>query len=331
MSGFTEGSKPYGKVNEAVGRVADSLLLGGEQPSALHGALSDRVNLIGYNMQSKGVLDVKNFEAVMDAAVEVGQDDPARLRTALSMIPSQMEGVQPKTRIRKRDFAAVLGASVDSKQRDLEQRKAITDFIASNGKLSTGHAYDKALELVCNVPAAEMAYATADVLGLSSKVVEEQVQKHLGSQGLNPVKDRAAGYQAFNTQVSDAASGRTKLPPPFLVGAKSHAAEIGQLYGDGAGMLRLARAMSALYKDRGSAHDFDTFNGAGSDPVNYLILGQPPKGYARQLAPHIIERAQTQDDVDNLKIHVQSYANANLTEFTPKLAARAKQLGVRMK
>lgn len=331
VSGFTEGSKPYGKVNAAVGRVADSLIRGGEQPSNLHGALSDRLNLVSSSLQSKGALNVKNFEAVMDAAVEVGNDDPAQLRTALSMIPGQMDGVKPKTRITKRGFAAALGASVNAKQRELKQRKAITDFIDSSGNLSSGHDYSDGLNLVCNVPAAELAYATADVLGLSSKVVEEQVQKHLASQGLNPVKDRVAGYQAFNTQVSHALEKPQDLPPGHLLGVKSHAAELRQLSGDGASMLRLARAMSGLWNDGSKTHDSHSFKGSGLDPVRYLTLGQPPKGYSRQLTAPIIERAQTRDDIEGIAFHIRAYANADLSEFMPSLQARAKQLGVKMK
>ncbi|MFH1789145.1 MAG: hypothetical protein ABH834_07175 [Candidatus Altiarchaeota archaeon] len=326
---FTEGSKHYPRVKEAVGKVADSLIRGGEPASAIHGALTDRLNLLSYKLQSKDVLTVKNFEAVMDAAVEAGQDDPTRLRTALSLAPGKLEGVKPKTTLSKRTFAAALTASVDSKLRDIRHSKAITDFIGSSGNLSSGHGYSQGLELVCNVEAAEAAYATADILGLSSKVVEQQVQRHLDRQGLNPVKDRVAGYQAFNTQVSDAVSGRMAPPLPFLRGAKAHAAEISQLYEDGAGMLKLARAVSALWRDRGHAHDFDTFAGSGQTPVNYLTSGNHTAGYASQLAPHIIERAGDAGDIQNLRMHVQGYSDANLKGFGPMLEARAKKIGVK--
>jgi len=281
-----------------------------------------------YNIMAVSFQQMRNpqaaAETVTGQAAETGHPTPppladARRRRAATTEPETAETARPK--------------AVET----TAEQKALIYFMASKGKLACGHGFEEGLSLIANVPAAEAAYAIADIIGASSKDVEEYVDRRLGGgdlsqRGKNPVLDRPIGYVAFNKEVTDIVYKGTQPQGALFEKVQEKSDKIRELsirHNPESRMLRFARAASALGKEEAPSL-YGSFDECNQAPVGYLITGQLDKGYGQTLMPHVIECANTEREIGELDIHISGGA-AGTSKFATLLQARADKLGIELR
>jgi hypothetical protein len=232
----------------------------------------------------------------------MAQHDP--LHAPHKQKPQEHQAAIPDTDPLKRQaMQKGLAGREEALRRREDSRKA---QLASKGGLKSGFGYEQTRRVIMSDPLAKQAYAMADIVGADSKTVEQM------------------GYESFTQHVLDESVNSTTGK------WRGKAAEIDGIdarKSPDAEMVKFARALSAVGREEDPARIMKY--------SDYAQEGQAPSGYItrthfhfglRELLPHAIASANTEDDFLNLELIVHD-ASDRFMNMEPQLQKRAKDAG----